>query len=851
MPKMLSKYILSCCLGFLILANSWAQESTNMLSLISYLQELENTYNVTFSYVDKDLLSYTITPKNDKDLNAIIQHIAATTHLEIEKISDRYYAVYKSKYISVCGKVLDNFAQNTIGGASIEVLQTNKALVTSIDGDFSLENIPREALLRIRYLGYKPKIIRADSLLTSSDCPTILLSIAYEALEEVTVYDFLTSGLSKQQDGSISLNTGRFGILPGLIDPDVLQTAQALPGVKSIDETVSDINVRGGTNDQNLILWDDIKMYQSGHFFGLISAFNPYLTDQVAIIKNGTSAQYGDGVSSVISMQTKDSITDTFFGGAGFNLISGDVYGQMPLNDRMALQFSARRSTTDFFNTPTYNRFSKRAFEDSDIKKDQEPSAENPVQRDEDFYFYDFTAKYLYNISNKHKLRLSGISMRNSLSYMESSPQDSTTNVSNLQQFNVSFGGSLQSQWNSRFSSKINLYYTRYNLDAQNQKRENNQELTQKNEVYERAFKLITYYALSNQLLWQNGYQFNETGITNFTNVNLPVYRSNIKGVVHTHSIFSEALYTSIDRQLHARLGVRVNRIENLDTFSEYVVEPRLNISYSFLDDFNLEVQGEYKSQSTNQIIDLEQNFLGIEKRRWILSDNNTLPVTKSKQASVGVNYDKRNLYVGIEGFYKEVNGISTATQGFQNENQFNGEIGSYDIYGAEFLINKKTSTYSTWLSYAYNVNTYTFPNITPSEFPNNLDIAHTLTFAGIYTYQQFKLGIGINYRTGKPYTQPEEGENAVDTTSFPNRINYQTPNSSRLPNYLRADASANYNFNLSPKIKATLGASVVNILNRQNVLNTYYRLNDANEIETVESISLGITPNASFRLQF
>lgn len=64
------------------------------------------------------------------------------------------------------------------------------------------------------------------------------------------------------------MNTAEFGILPGLIEPDILQTVQALPGIKSIDETVSDINVRGGTNDQNLILWNGIKMYQSGHFLG-------------------------------------------------------------------------------------------------------------------------------------------------------------------------------------------------------------------------------------------------------------------------------------------------------------------------------------------------------------------------------------------------------------------------------------------------------------------------------------------------------------------------------------------------------------------------------------------------------
>jgi hypothetical protein len=79
---------------------------------------------------------------------------------------------------------------------------------------------------------------------------------------------YLTPGLQKYIDGSTVLNK-KFGILPGLVDPDV-QSIQALPGVESTNESIN-INVRGGTNDQNLMLWDNIKMYHSGHFFGLIS----------------------------------------------------------------------------------------------------------------------------------------------------------------------------------------------------------------------------------------------------------------------------------------------------------------------------------------------------------------------------------------------------------------------------------------------------------------------------------------------------------------------------------------------------------------------------------------------------
>ncbi|MBT8310711.1 MAG: TonB-dependent receptor plug domain-containing protein, partial [Flavobacteriaceae bacterium] len=129
-----------------------------------------------------------------------------------------------------------------------------------------------------------------------------------QVLDEVVITNFLTKGIAKPNDGTTTINPQDFGILPGLIEPDVLQTIQALPGVQSADETVSNLNIRGGSHDENLILWDGIKMYQSGHFFGLISAFNPYLTKDVVVIKNGTSAFYGDGVSSVIDMRSKNEI---------------------------------------------------------------------------------------------------------------------------------------------------------------------------------------------------------------------------------------------------------------------------------------------------------------------------------------------------------------------------------------------------------------------------------------------------------------------------------------------------------------------------------------------------------------
>lgn len=242
-------------------------------------------------------------------------------------------------------------------------------------------------------------------------------TIIREQLEEVVVKNYLTSGITKLNDGSLTVKPEQFGILPGLIEPDVLQTIQALPGVFSVEESVSNINVRGGTHDQNLILWDGIKMYQSGHFFGLISAFNPYTTKKVNVSKNGTRARFGDGVSSVIDMQLSDDVDGKFNAGAGFNLINAHAYAKIPLTHRTELQLSTRRSITDLIVTPTYDQYFKRVFQDSDLSNNAKSDA--IISQNEDFSFYDITAKLLYDISKKDKVRLHFMNINNSLNYEE------------------------------------------------------------------------------------------------------------------------------------------------------------------------------------------------------------------------------------------------------------------------------------------------------------------------------------------------------------------------------------------------------------------------------------------------
>jgi len=131
--------------------------------------------------------------------------------------------------------------------------------------------------------------------------------------------------------------------LPGLTEPDVLQSIQLLPGVQSPTETAAGIYIRGGTPDQNLVLWDGIKIYHSGHFFGTISAFNPYITEDVKLYKSGTKARYGNRISGVIDITSDYDIPEKIEGGFGSNMTHADAYLSATIGKSSAVIISARR----------------------------------------------------------------------------------------------------------------------------------------------------------------------------------------------------------------------------------------------------------------------------------------------------------------------------------------------------------------------------------------------------------------------------------------------------------------------------------------------------------------------------
>lgn len=718
------------------------------------------------------------------------------------------------------------------------IIGKTRQSITDEYGYFKLDVASSSKTLNVSHLGYNPLTISVSES-TLGKCENYYLIPRAEPLSEIILRNYIVKGIDKIADGSFSINFSNFGVLPGLIEADVLQTIQALPGVQSATETVSNINIRGGTNDQNLVLWDGIKMYQTGHFFGLISAFHPQMTTDAKLIKNGTNPAYSDGVSGSIFMQTDSKIANKLSANLGVNFINADLMVDIPLGEKSSLQLASRKAVDDFIDTPTFKKYFDRIEQDTEL--------EQIIRSENTFDFYDASMRWLFRPTAKDFIKLSGIFLNNKLT---ASGTATTNNLvlskeNSLAQESMGAGLLYERNWNDSFSTSLNITGSKYTIDATNEDLTEDSSFTQENKVLETSVKLNAIYEYNSNLSFSTGYHFTETGVTNITE--RPEFQLSVKEVIREHALFSQARYTAPSKKTFINIGARYNLIDFLDEPIKHRVEPRLSITHKLLNHFTIEIQGELKHQNTAQIIRGQDDFLGIERRRWIPSNNfeEDIPVLTSLQLSFGTTYSNKGWLANIEGYYKEVDDIVSLSQGFVNQFSDVLSIGSYEVYGLDVLINKRLKYLNTWLTYTYANNNYFFEGLAPQKFPNNIDIRHVLGFGSSYNIKNFEISAGINWHSGLPTTLPLEANPIVDEA-----INYEVVNSSRVDDYVRIDFSANYNFKISEAINATTGVSFWNLTNNSNTISNYFRPENNVPVK-VSTQALAFTPNFVFRVFF
>lgn len=587
-------------------------------------------------------------------------------------------------------------------------------------------------------------------------------------------------------------------------------------------------------------------MFQTGHFFGLISVFNPNLAHTISIYKNGSSAFYGESVSSVVAISSTPETLEKNSFSAGINMINADVYGKYNLSKKSYIEISARKSITDFLETPTYKEYFDKVFQNTTIT-DFSQTQNVDYRSDKKFDFYDATLKYAQKIGNKDQIVLDLITIKDNLEVFQSATAYGIMRTENNVLRQQNYGGNLswKRNWNPFNITKVNIYNSSYELLADQKNTYENQLVIQENTVNNNGFNLENNHIINSKFSFNDGYQYNEMGITNLERVQNPDFYRKVKDVLRTHALILEGKYNDTISRVYFKAGTRINYIEK---FEKFIVEPRIQFNYGISKSLSLELLGELKSQNSQQIIDLQKDYFGIEKRRWIISNNTTIPIQRSKQLSLNLFYKKNDWLLDIEHFYKKVTGITTSSQGFQNQLEFVKTTGDYEIWGAEMLVQKKMNHFLTWLSYTYNHNNYHFPRYEFPVFPNNFELMHSVSWAGIYEKNNFKIALGTKWTSGRPKTSPDISQ--IDLAN-PVLV-YTKPNSTNLHIFSQVNISSTYKWETEKGIQYKLGISILNILNRKNEISEYYRVSTiTNSIEEVETFALQRTPNMSFRVSF
>lgn len=717
--------------------------------------------------------------------------------------------------------------------------------------DEILSSIEAQVNIRFRKVSNRYYIIKKQTSLNLSNT---------QHLEEVLIKEYITSGVSrKNDDASITLSPKALGIIPGLTEPDVLQSIQLIPGVQSPTETASGLYIRGGTPDQNLILWDGIKMYHSGHFFGTISAFNPYITEEIKLYKNGTKARYGNRISGVIDITSDNSIPETIEGGIGMNMTHADAYIKAPLNKNAVIMASARRSITDAFKTATFKNLSNRVFQETKISDGNKVFEDDEVTTTNDlFYFTDFTLKTVIQPNPKDKIAISSLFTKNKLDYGFLIEEFDEASQDKLGIENQGTSFNWNHDYSDVFSHNINVYYSNYDLEyvgTNSITGEFSDQLNKNNNIDDFGFAFDTEWILNELSTLDLGYQFSSNKVNfelGFEDSEAPEdnYFESNQETNSSHAIYSDFKLKKADRWL-LNLGIRANYFSLLD---KAFIEPRLHFESKLHKNVKFKVSAETLHQAVSQVVEFNTEEFGLENQVWVLSDGKEVPILKSMQFTAGFVFNKNGWNFDIEGYYKKIDGLTSLTLGFDNIDELFSE-GKSNVLGIDILLKKKINDYRTWLSYTIMENEFTFNSINEGKpFSGNSDITHHLTWSHTYDWKNFNISLGWNIRTGIPYTR------AIGILDTPEGtvIDFDNTNGARLPDYHRLDISTTYKFNISKneKWRGKFGVSLLNIYDRKNVLSRTYEIRqsttqDPDNLREINKSSLGITPNLVFRIEF
>jgi len=783
-----------------------------------------------------------------------------------------------AQQVKFSGQIRDASSGERLIGASIHLPQKGKGNITNEYGYYTI-SLPQGEQVQLVYsfIGYEPLTINIrtekDSVFNAYLKPLFM--------EEVVV-------VSERNIQRSSINRIKF-TSPDLLefpslkpDVDILDVIQQQSGVQPGLEGSVGFSVRGGNNDQNLILMDNIPLYNTGHLAGFVSIFDPYAINSMTFYKGGFPARYGGRISSVLDIYLKEGDLKEYHGEANIGLFSGKLALEGPMvKDRSSFLLSFRRSTVDLFLRGIY--------------------AINDPESQFLYSYHDLNFKVNHRINEKNHLYFSLYSGGDNLESRSARAFPSGENV--LREYSSSYLNDwgnrfLSFRWNSILNKgmfmNLTLAYSDfdYNLGSSDEILDNgkinfsnqfNYGVSVKDLVLKNDFDV----SISNQFSLQTGVHLTAH---HFQPVNWQQVRIEQEGFARNESFnqvslnaFEGFLYLQSDislleDKLNIHPGLRWGKYFLQGGTDFTLWEPRFSINYSLSPKEVIHADYSRMSQTVHS---LNSSGTALTPDIWIPVTERLKPAY-SDQVSLSYSreFEKEKSSIQTGVFYKEMHNLIEYNQrsgfgtirGNWDEEFSNNGFGK--AYGIEISGDKQFDRIRIEGNYTLSRSVRRFADINQGAFySQNFDRPHNITLTSLIKLnQKTTLSLLWTYQTGQPitlglqtyqainnhrislahYADQQENFNLTD----PNRVFFEEVllvdemNNYRMPDYHRLDLGLNHRKRWANDWIRTVSVSIYNTYNRQNAYFIYTERNEET-LKFYQFTLFPILPSVSYGLKF
>ena len=763
---------------------------------------------------------------------------------------------------TISGQVIDRNSKERLPYANVIIKGTKIGTQTNLEGFFLLHNVPDTlCTLQVTYMGYSPVEVPIDKQ-TKSSGMLIRMKQTPINIEGVTVSAAQSNFIKTEVTPSlITLSPTQISTLPSVGQVDIFRSIQLLPGIAATHDGSSGLYVRGGTPDQNLVLFDGMTVYHVDHFFGFFSAFNPDAIKDVQVYKGAFPAKYGGRLSSVIDMVGKTGNSEEMHGVAGLSLLSGNATLEGPLFGGSFL-VSARRSYSDIIASGTYNTIYKL------LTGSDAPQAANGSQMSGRFgdaisqqetptsAFLDLNGKYSYSIASKYILSASYYKSTDEYDLTRQSSTQMPSRSNNTQQGNN--GGSIKlfAQWGDDFFSNIilayNGYTSKYTSSMGSQASNTTQFSTDEdNHIDDMNFSADNVWKLTPVHELGFGFQVSQTKVKySLSGLNPSRTTQNILDFSQRGwlgAAYIQDKWMPLE-QFTLTGGLRYNYFSETNSM---FLEPRLSTRYELTENISLKAAFGIHHQFVNRI--LNENVTEASRDFWILADNSLAP-SRAIHTVAGVTWENETFVFDVEGFYKDMSNLVEFTQRFRREalDLYTFLSGDGRVKGVECLLQKKSGFWNGWISYTLSKAEKCYSELNDGQyFPAENDQTHELKIVGnVDLGSDWNVSTTFIYATGKPYTAPISQYSLVllDSSVY-SYTHISGKNAYRLSDYHRLDVSISKKFRMESS-SLNVGVSLFNVYNHANISYYEYDLNSQPIIIT-KVTGLGFLPSVFVQYEF